>query len=239
MSISRPLSSRCLSALSLVRSEVSIMRLPTLTMRPPMIAGSTLTSRSTSLPPVTDLSASLSASRCSSLSGSATVTSAVTSPLWRATSARIGADHVAHREQAAVGGDELQEIGGEPADAGLVEDRRRAPAAARRRRTPGCAPAASRSGLSRDQRVEPVEIGPDGVERLVVERQLEQRGGVAARHAGNDRVFACHGTLVLLTSFTGRTPSRIGGANCWNSRGNSDSGDVAEARGNPLKSRAS
>jgi hypothetical protein len=45
----------------LVRSELSTMRLPTLTMRPPMIAGSTFTSKSISLPPVTDLSASLSA----------------------------------------------------------------------------------------------------------------------------------------------------------------------------------
>ena len=43
--------------LSLVRSEVSTMRLPTLTISPPMMAGSILTSRSMSLPPVTDLSA--------------------------------------------------------------------------------------------------------------------------------------------------------------------------------------
>src|SRR5262249_10239528 len=67
--------------LSLVRSELSTMRLPTLTISPPMIAGSILTSRSMSLPPVTDLSAVLSASRFLSLSFSATVTCAVTSPL--------------------------------------------------------------------------------------------------------------------------------------------------------------
>src|SRR6185503_1803920 len=47
--------------LSLVRSELSTMRLPTLTMSPPMIEGSIFTSKSMSLPPVTDLSASLSA----------------------------------------------------------------------------------------------------------------------------------------------------------------------------------
>ena len=40
----------CLIALSLVRSEVSTMRLPSLTTSPPMIEGSTLTSTSTSLP---------------------------------------------------------------------------------------------------------------------------------------------------------------------------------------------
>src|SRR5712691_11624461 len=77
----------CLIELSLVLSEASTMRLPTLTTSPPMIAGSTVTSSATSLP-VTALSASLSASRCLSASRSATVTCAVTSPLWRATSAR-------------------------------------------------------------------------------------------------------------------------------------------------------
>src|SRR6185312_8347404 len=74
--------------LSLVRSELSTMRLPTFTTSPPMMAGSILTSRSMSLPFVTVLSVLLRASRCVSLSFSATVTWAVTSPLWRATSAR-------------------------------------------------------------------------------------------------------------------------------------------------------
>src|SRR5581483_2698175 len=78
----------CLIALSLVRSELSTMREPSFTTRPPMIAGSTLTLRSTAWPPVTDLSAPLSASRCWSESFSATVTSAVTSPFQRATSTR-------------------------------------------------------------------------------------------------------------------------------------------------------
>ena len=40
----------CLSALSLVRSELSTMRLPSLTTSPPMIEGSTFTSTFTSLP---------------------------------------------------------------------------------------------------------------------------------------------------------------------------------------------
>src|SRR5712692_3131350 len=77
----------CLIELSLVRSELSTIRLPSLTMRPPMIEGSTFTSTCTSLP-VTALSASLSAARCRSPSVSATVTCAVTSPLWRATRLR-------------------------------------------------------------------------------------------------------------------------------------------------------
>src|SRR5467141_572184 len=77
----------CLIELSLVRSELSTMRLPSLTTRPPMIEGSTFTLSATSLP-VTDFSAVLRTSRFLSLSGSATVTSAVASPLNRATSAR-------------------------------------------------------------------------------------------------------------------------------------------------------
>src|ERR1700716_675698 len=77
----------CLIELSLVRSELSTMRLPSLTTRPPMIEGSTFTLSATSLP-VTDFSAVLRASRFLSLSVSATVTSAVASPLNLATSAR-------------------------------------------------------------------------------------------------------------------------------------------------------
>src|SRR5437667_1781583 len=77
----------CLIELSLVRSELSTMRLPSLTTSPPMIDGSTFTLSATSLP-VTVFSAVFSASRFLSLSGSATVTSAVASPLYFATSAR-------------------------------------------------------------------------------------------------------------------------------------------------------
>src|SRR6185312_14651066 len=53
----------CLIALSLVRSELSTMREPSLTVSPPMIAGSILTLRSTVFSPVTCLSALFSASR--------------------------------------------------------------------------------------------------------------------------------------------------------------------------------
>src|SRR3954449_9630380 len=77
----------CLIELSLVRSELSIIRLPGLTTRPPMIEGSTFTLSATSLP-VTDFRATLRASRFLSESASATVTSAVASPLNLATRAR-------------------------------------------------------------------------------------------------------------------------------------------------------
>src|SRR6202000_1643297 len=77
----------CLIELSLVRSELSTIRLPSLTTKPPMIDGSTFTLSTTSLP-VTDFSAVFKASRFLSLSCSATVTSAVASPLNLATSTR-------------------------------------------------------------------------------------------------------------------------------------------------------
>src|SRR6202044_2343365 len=77
----------CLIELSLVRSELSTIRLPSLTTRPPMIEGSTFTLRATSLP-VTDFRAVFKASKFLSLSVSATVTSAVASPLNLATRAR-------------------------------------------------------------------------------------------------------------------------------------------------------
>src|SRR5881227_372914 len=77
----------CLIELSLVRSELSTMRLPSLTTSPPMMEGSIFTLSATSLP-VTDFSDVFSASRFFSLSCSATVTSAVASPLNFATSAR-------------------------------------------------------------------------------------------------------------------------------------------------------
>src|SRR6185436_559718 len=78
----------CLIALSLVRSELSTMREPSLTVSPPMIAGSILTCRSTDCSPVIDLRALLISSRRASDNCSATVTCAVTSPFHLATSLR-------------------------------------------------------------------------------------------------------------------------------------------------------
>ena len=49
-----------------------------------------------------------------------------------------------------------------------------------------------RSGALGDQGVESLEIGLDRVDRFCLERELEQGAGVAASHAGSDRVFACH-----------------------------------------------
>src|SRR5690606_1715059 len=76
-----------LSDVSLVRSELSIMREPILTMSPPSSVGSTLVMIWTSLP-AEARSVSLSVASCSSVSGCAVATSALTSPRWRAASAR-------------------------------------------------------------------------------------------------------------------------------------------------------
>src|SRR6516165_1027227 len=80
----------CLSERSLVRKDESTMRLPSLTMRPPMIAGSILTATCTSRA-VTERSACVMLASCASLGASASVTSATTSPLWWATSLRKSA----------------------------------------------------------------------------------------------------------------------------------------------------
>ncbi len=46
-----------------------------------------------------------------------------------------------------------------------------------------------------NQFVEPVEIGPDLVERLVLEREVEKRGGITPRHARQQSVVRLPLTL--------------------------------------------
>src|SRR5690606_13267644 len=78
--IHQPTSFRAsLSELSLVRSDVSIWREPTLTRRPPRMAGSTVSLIATSLP-ATSFSDALSSRVCSAERSCADVTSAATSP---------------------------------------------------------------------------------------------------------------------------------------------------------------
>src|SRR4029078_9219419 len=72
---------------SLVLSELSTMREPTLTIRPPRMAGSTRVESCTSRPTLS-LMASLRSSRCFAESVSAEVTSALISPFDWATSLR-------------------------------------------------------------------------------------------------------------------------------------------------------
>ena len=53
-------------------------------------------------------------------------------------------------------------------------------------------------GAFRDQRIEAIEIRLDGVDRVRLAGEIEQRGRVAARHAGYDGVFGCQ--IVLLVA---------------------------------------
>ena len=76
-----------LSELSLVRSEVSTMRLPTLTTSPPSRLDRPAPPSMTSLPSAA-LSACFSAVTCASVSFEAAVTAALVSPRWRASMAR-------------------------------------------------------------------------------------------------------------------------------------------------------
>src|SRR6185369_4293611 len=73
---------------SLVFSELSIIRLPIRTIRPPSNEGSTLTSIATEPPPTTRLIASLTAACCWAVSARAAVTSAATSPRLSASNFR-------------------------------------------------------------------------------------------------------------------------------------------------------
>ena len=110
-------------ALSLVLSEPSTMREPSWTISPPMIEGSTLTLSSTSLPPEIARSDSFSAATFSSESGVALVTCGARHAAEGVVELAVIGDHVANGEQAPLGGDEADEIGGDAGDAGLVEQR--------------------------------------------------------------------------------------------------------------------
>ena len=176
-----------LIALSLVRSEVSTMRLPSLTTRPPMIAGSTFDVDLHVLPGdrrerVLDRGEVLLARRLGERHFGGHL--ALVTGDQRAE--RL--DHVAHREQPAVRRHHLQEFGREPADADLVEDggeRVELLLGGEHR----AADEAIEVGAVGHQRVEALEVALDGIDGILGERQLEQSGRVTARHPGDDSVL--------------------------------------------------
>ena len=227
-----------LIALSLVRSELSTMRLPTLTISPPMMAGSTLTSRSMSLPPVTDLSALFERVEILvvELLGDGDLRGDLA--LVAGDQRAEGADHVAHREQPAVGGDRragnwrrgplMPALSSIAASAFSCSS---APNTGLRTRR-------SRSGLSAISASNGSRSALTASIALLLARELEQRVGVAAGHAGDDGVFACHRDARLFTSFTGRAPSRRRRRKLLESKRNSDfAGTSRVAAETPVKSR--
>ncbi len=110
------------------------------------------------------------------------MTSADGLPAMAGESQAKGLDHVGGGEQAAVLGDELEEIGGQPLDLHLFEDG-------------GDGVALLLGGEHRalhqageivhgvERLREAVQIALDLIERVLLERKLEQRVGVPARNA--------------------------------------------------------
>src|SRR6185437_12075837 len=109
----------------------------------------------------------------------------------------VATDHIVHREQAAVGGDHAQEVCRQTGNAGLGENRRQSLELLIGAEN-GTAHKAVKVRAVRDERVEPIEILLDGIHGLVVEGELEQGVGITAGHAGDDRIFACHGNARCL-----------------------------------------
>src|SRR5579871_1324899 len=98
--------------------------------------------------------------------------------------------HLAYGEETSLLGDDAEEFRREPADFRLFENRRE-----RVFLFLGGEYRALHQALQIfavfDPRVEAVEIGPDGIKRLLLERELVKRGRITARHAGYDR-FVSH-----------------------------------------------
>ena len=207
----------CLIALSLVRSEVSTMREPSLTVSPPMIAGSILTLRSTVLSPVIDLSALLSASRWLSDSFSATVTSALTSPFQRATSLRKSRIMSRTANSRRLDVTNSRKFAASPAMPALSST-----AASALRLLVGAEHRAAHQPMQvravRNHGVEFFEIGLHRVDGFAVERQLEQRPRITASHAGYGRIFACHVRVLLKSNPQARRRPPRPGTNPWISR---------------------
>ena len=97
---------------------------------------------------------------------------------------------------------------------------------------------AMKVGAARNECIELVEVAFDGVDRLVLERELKQRGGVATSHARDDGIFACQRNARCSLLQPGRR--RGAAAEAIGIQGGIPiSGNVAQAHENPLKSRAS
>ena len=93
-----------------------------------------------------------------------------------------GLQNLAESKKPAVRGHQLEEFCGETADAGLVEDRgeRLGLLVSGENRT---ADQPREVGAVVDHRAEAVEIGLHGIDFLLFERELEQRGCVTARYS--------------------------------------------------------
>jgi hypothetical protein len=103
----------------------------------------------------------------------------------------VGARHVERGEKAPVRAEQFENIGSEPVDAGPVEHARERA----RLLLGGKYGATQQAGQIGDlghERIEAIEIDFDAIEGVLFARELEKRGRVATRHAGNDCMFPCH-----------------------------------------------
>ena len=91
----------------------------------------------------------------------------------------------------------LRKLAASPPMPGLVEHRRRARCVCSSAEKTGTAHQPRQVGAFRHQRVEPLEIRLHRVDGILLARKLEQRGRVAARHAGYDCPFVCHRALLF------------------------------------------
>ncbi len=178
--------------LSLVLIEASTMRLPSRTMMPPMISGSTFMSSSTRL-----------AARGVGEGLLEGLELGVAERLRHrdlgARHAAVGiverqevADHRPHREEAALGGDEQQEVRREARDADPLEHGLQG-AGLVVGREDGAADQELQVGVGIDQGVEALQIVSDPLDGTRFLGQREQGGGVTASHPGYDVFGIGHG----------------------------------------------
>ena len=163
------------------------MREPTLTIMPPNSRGSTLMSIATRAP-TARRNCSVKAACRVSLSGCATVTSAVTSPRRSASFRKIGLDHLGHREQATVARDDTEKIAGQRRQPGALGQRRDRLAllVARQDRA---AHETHQIGAVLQHRAQFAQIAGDDVEPAALVGQFEQRGRITFSQAGNAGSF--------------------------------------------------
>ena len=203
----------CLIELSLVRSEVSTMRLPSLTTSPPMMAGSILMSRSTSLP-LTALSAAAQRRDVFVLELFGDRDLGRRLALVLGDELAVPADHVAHREQPAVRRHELEEPRREAADPGADRAPHASACNCSSAENTGLRTSRVRSALSATSASKRSRSAFTASIAFASLRKIEQRGRVTAGHAGHEGFFACHvacSSSAVLLEFSARPATGANG----------------------------
>ena len=170
-------------------SELSIMRLPTLTIRPPMRLASVFRSTAT-LPPTARLSASVTAAVWASLERHRRGDAGRHLAAAARELAEIGVDHVDQSEEAAVLGDQRHEAAHQIADPGLLQHGRHGLALIGAGED-GAAHEAAQIGALFDHGLDGLQIRRDGIELLGLVGQFEQCRSVACGEPGGAGMLGC------------------------------------------------